>query len=103
MGRRVRRAAWITVAALAAVCTTAAIASARTLYVSPKGSDTHKCTKKAPCKTIRRAVRRAHTGDTVKVRRGKYAQSVKITKNIRLVGAHGAVIDAKGRSNGVLI
>jgi parallel beta-helix repeat protein len=97
------RAALMTASAVGLACAVAATASAKTLYVSPHGSDSHRCTKKAPCKTIKRAVRLAHTKDTVKVRRGTYAEMVKITKDISLVGARGAVVNATGLQNGVLI
>lgn len=46
-----------------------AAAGARTLYVSPNGADSKPCTKKAPCKTIRRALAKALGGATVKVAR----------------------------------
>ncbi len=92
----------VVVAAIAVSASTAAAASAKTLYVSKTGSDANACTKKASCKTIGHAVAQAGRGDTVKVSAGIYAEMVTIGNNIRLVGT-GATIDATGLANGIVI
>ena len=89
--------------ALAAVLSTDALAAGSTLYVSPKGKDTGKCTKTAPCKTIGHAVSIAKKGSTVSVASGTYREGVTITKGISLVASGHPVIDATGQPNGILI
>lgn len=74
-----------------------------TLFVSPTGSDSGACTRKAPCKTIGAAVAKAANGGTVKVERGTYREEVTLTSDISLIGVGKPVIDAAGQSNGVLI
>jgi len=97
------RTTLMTAALLGALCATAGAASAKTLYVSPHGKDTNKCTVKAPCKTIGRAVARARKGDTVSVARGTYAEDVNINKDISVVGVNGPIVNASGLNNGFLI
>lgn len=75
----------------------------KTLFVSPTGSDAGACTKTAPCKTIGAAVAKAARADTVLVKHGTYAEQVTIIKDVVLLGAGKPVIDAAGKSNGVLI
>jgi nitrous oxidase accessory protein NosD len=82
---------------------TAALAAAKTLYVSPKGKDTAACTQAAPCKTIAHAVAKAKKGDLVSVAHGTYAEGVKITKDIAVVGVGKPVVDAAGQANGFAI
>lgn len=98
-----RTAGLTTAIVLAAMCATAAAASARTLYVSTHGNDHHACTKAAPCKTISHAMKVAAKGDTVSVAKGTYREEVKISKEISVVGVHKPVLDAKGKRNGFLI
>jgi parallel beta-helix repeat protein len=77
-------------------------AHARTLFVSAKnGKRFAPCTKKAPCKTIARAVAKAPKHARIFVARGTYREDVKITKDISLVGTGKPVIDAMSLANGV--
>jgi parallel beta-helix repeat protein len=79
-------------------------AHAKALYVSAKkGKKFAPCTKKAPCKTIGRAVAKAPKHARIFVARGTYREDVKITKDIALIGSSKAVINASGLANGVLI
>lgn len=63
-----------------ALCLSAAVssfalaepASARTLFVGPRGSDVSRCSKARPCKSFDRAYRVARAGDLVIVRGGRY-------------------------------
>jgi parallel beta-helix repeat protein len=96
------RASLTAVAAIAVSASTAAAASAKTLYVSKAGNDAKACTKTAPCKTIGHAVAQTRNGYTVKVSAGTYAEMVKISNNISLVGS-GATIDATRLDNGIVI
>lgn len=89
--------------ALAAVLSTDAFAAGSTLYVSPKGKDTAKCTKTAPCKTIGHTVSIAKKGDTISVASGTYREQVAITKDISVLASGHSVIDATGESNGILL
>jgi nitrous oxidase accessory protein NosD len=89
--------------ALVFFLSTAALAAAKTLYVSPKGKATAACTKAAPCKTIGQAVAKAAKRDTVSVAKGTYAEGVTITKDISVVGVGHPVVDAAGQGNGFLI
>jgi hypothetical protein len=47
-------------------------APATKLYLSPRGSDSWRCTYRAPCRTVERAYRRARPGQTVVMRAGSY-------------------------------
>jgi hypothetical protein len=96
-------ASLIATLALAAFLSTDAFAAGSTLYVSPKGQDTGKCTKTAPCKTIGHAVSIAKKGETISVASGTYREQVTITKDISLVGTGNPVIDAAGQSNGIVL
>jgi parallel beta-helix repeat protein len=93
--------------AIAGVCaaagSTAAAASARTLYVATTGNNANPCSAGHPCQTINRAVGVAHAGDTIDVSKGTYAQYVVITKKLRLIGLGHPVVDAKGRDNGFIV
>ena len=89
--------------ALAAVLSTDAFAAGSTLYVSPKGKDTAKCSKPAPCKTIGHTVSIAKKGDTISVASGTYREQVAITKDVSLLASGHPVIDATGESNGILL
>jgi len=82
---------------------TAALAAAKTLYVSTKGKDTAACTQAAPCKTIAHAVAKANKGDLVSVAHGTYAEGVKITKDISVVGVGKPVVNAAGQANGFYV
>ncbi|MDX6658266.1 MAG: hypothetical protein QOH62_3059 [Solirubrobacteraceae bacterium] len=72
-----------------------------TRVVSKSGSDSGNCVG-APCSTIGYAVAQARDGDTISVTAGTYAESVRIEKQLTLVG-HDATIDAKGFDNGIVI
>lgn len=90
--------------ALAVAALTPATASARQfLYVSPHGKDRNACTRKAPCRTIGRAVAKARKGATIVVARGTYREGVVITKDVSVAGTHGTTLDAAGKTNGFLI
>ncbi len=56
------------------------------LFVSSDGSDTGRGTENSPLKTIKAAVSRAESGQTIVLRRGSYAEEVKIpaTKTLAL-------------------
>jgi parallel beta-helix repeat protein len=73
-------------------------ASAATHCVKPGGGSG--CTA-----TISAAVAAANPGDTIFVRPGTYAETVRITKPLSLVGAEQAstIINAAGFANGVLV
>jgi parallel beta-helix repeat protein len=74
------------------------------LYVSAKAKKKNKrCTKKAPCRTIARAIRIAHPGNEILVLRGTYREQVNVAKRVTLVGSGKPTIDATGHVNGVLI
>jgi nitrous oxidase accessory protein NosD len=78
--------------------TTATLASAATLCVSPSG--------KGGCKsTISAAVAAAAAGDVIEVSQGNYTEQVTITKSLSLIAAPYAqpTINAKGKSNGIFI
>jgi hypothetical protein len=47
-------------------------APAATLYISPSGSDSSACTRRAPCKSFARGYARARPGQTVIVAAGRY-------------------------------
>jgi nitrous oxidase accessory protein NosD len=100
---RAVRAGSLVAAVFALALGGAAAASASTLYVSPKGKPRAACTKRGPCRTIGVAVARARRGDTVRVAKGTYRAQVTVSKDITLAGARGAVIDAAGHGNGILI
>ena len=90
-------------AVFAVLSSTAAAAIGGTLYVSPRGKDRKTCTKLAPCKTISHAVKLAANGATVSVAKGTYREQVKIAKDISLIGVGKPVINASGKTNGVLV
>jgi nitrous oxidase accessory protein NosD len=90
-------------AVAAVLSSTASAAITGTLYVSPKGHNRGICTKLAPCRTISRAVHLAAPGATVSVAKGAYHEQVTIPKAIRLIGHGQPVINASGKTNGVLI
>lgn len=100
---RAIRAGVLTAAVFALTLAGAAVASANTLYVSPRGKAHAACTRHKPCRTIGVALARARKGDVVRVARGTYRAQVTISKDITLAGARGAVIDASGHGNGILI
>lgn len=100
---RLFRTGLTAVLALVVFLSTAALAAAKTLYVSPKGKDAAACTKTAPCKTIAHAVAAAKKGDVVSVAHGIYAEGVKVTKDISVVGLGNPVVNAAGQGNGFLI
>jgi len=74
------------------------------LFVSPSGNDAStSCAWSAPCRTIGHAVSLAGAGATVVVLPGTYAEQVTIAQRLKLVGKHGATIDATAQTNGVVI
>ncbi len=84
---------------LSAAGTVSAAAKIRT--VSPSGANSGDCSSSA-CKTISYAVSQASAGDTIVVSAGLYSESVTIDKTLAL-RSNGAVIDASGHDNGILI
>ncbi len=78
-------------------------ATATVLYVSPGGSNSHRCTRSEPCRTIGRAVALGQSGAVVKVERGTYREQVILTKRLTIQGEHSPVIDASGYGRGILI
>jgi parallel beta-helix repeat protein len=113
---------WLCVAVAIVVAAPAGAAS-NGRNVSPSGSDTGNCAK-SPCRTITYALSQANAGDRILVAPGRYAESVHVTKQVALlatdsgdegggtlavtIGAAGpvgggAVIDATGFDNGVVI
>ncbi|HUZ29329.1 MAG TPA: DUF1565 domain-containing protein [Solirubrobacteraceae bacterium] len=73
-----RTPALVAIAAFALSPAAADAAGAKFRYVSPRGKDKTKCTQRAPCRTIARAVARAHRGDTIQVGKGTYREDVVI-------------------------
>lgn len=90
--------------ALALAWTCASEAGARTLHVSPTGSDNAAGTSRAPFRTIARALHRAGPGDKIIVRQGVYPGPLRIVKGgterrpLEIVSEHGglAIIDGSG-------
>jgi hypothetical protein len=74
-------------------------ASARSEYVAKSGSDTGKCTRRSPCKTINYAISRATRGDTIHVAKGTYHQTVNVNKAVTILGAGASstVLNGAGR------
>jgi hypothetical protein len=77
-------------------------------HVATTGSDAGSCLSK-PCATIDYAIGQASAGDTIKVARGSYHQTVQITKPIRLLGSgsnkttlNGSGLDPGGSFYGVV-
>lgn len=73
-------------------------ARAATLHVAPSGSDTAAGSEHAPLATIGRAAALARRGDVVRVRAGRYAETVTLTKAVDGVvfrGLAGARIDGE--------
>jgi parallel beta-helix repeat protein len=64
-------------------------ASGHTLYVSPSGTDVNNNCQASlnPCQTIDYALTQAPSGATIKVQAGTYAEQVKITRPVTIIGA----------------
>jgi parallel beta-helix repeat protein len=86
---------FVCAAVIALVITAGAGAAGTTRHVSPTGTDAGDCTA-SPCRTISYAVGQANAGDTISVAAGTYAESVSVTKTLKLIG-HDATIDAAGQ------
>jgi parallel beta-helix repeat protein len=93
----------VSAAAAAAVAGSASARSHRTLFVSPHGHDTAACTHRHPCKTISRAVAKAHRGDSIKVAPGAYREQVVVDKKLDIGGQSKPVVNALGQTNGFRI
>jgi parallel beta-helix repeat protein len=78
-------------------------AARRNLYVSPHGTPGGPCSPGRPCSTISRAVSIAKAGATINVAAGTYKESVAVRKRVKLVAQGDAVIDATGKTNGILL
>jgi hypothetical protein len=74
-------------AALSDVSAVARGATARSEYVSTRGTSTGNCTKRLPCKTINYAISRAINGETIHVEKGTYHQTVDVNKAVTILGA----------------
>src|SRR5205807_8452467 len=72
-------------------------------FVSPHGHDTAACTHKHPCKTIGRAVAKAHRGDSIKVAPGTYREQVVVDKKLDIGGQSKPIVNALGQTNGFRI
>jgi parallel beta-helix repeat protein len=92
--------------------------------VSPTGTDSGNCAK-MPCRTIGYAISQAKPGDRILVQPGRYAESLQVTKSLKLLATDSkdgddggalapvtgaaaesspdVVIDAAGHDNGVVI
>jgi nitrous oxidase accessory protein NosD len=97
--------------AVAIVVAAPAAAASNGRNVSPDGTDTGNCAK-TPCRTIGYALSQANPGDRILVAPGHYAESVHVTKQVALLslagpdesgGDGGAVVDATGFDNGIVI
>ena len=73
------RLIWL-ILAFALACTGVGVASARTIYVSPTGSDAAAGTTRSPMRTLAQALHRAGPGDKIIVRDGTYPEIVRILK-----------------------
>jgi hypothetical protein len=64
-------------------------------FVTPTGTNTGTCAKKAPCKTISFALTQTASGGTVNVAAGTYAENLVVTGNVTIsgAGAGNTVID----------
>ena len=86
-----------------AICTSGN-AGTRIVYVSPKGSDAHSCSRSAPCKSFDRAYRVAAPGQTIQLAGGTYGpqlirvdvSKVHATRNVVFKPAPGAVVRLAG-------
>ena len=93
----------VSAAAVGAVAGSASASSHRTLFVSPHGHDTAACTHKHPCKTIGRAVAKAHRGDSIKVAPGIYREQVVVDKKLNIGGQSKPTVNALDLTNGFRI
>lgn len=103
-GRRL--AAWALVAcalAGAAAGCGGTKSSVSALYVSPRGSNNHSCTRSKPCRTIGHAVALSRAGDVIEIAPGTYSEEVVLTKRLTIQGEHSPVINASGHGRGILI
>jgi hypothetical protein len=64
------------------------LAAGNTLYVKMTGSDWSSCTAATPCRTIKRAVLVAASGDTISLGAGTFIETGTITidKNLTIAG-----------------
>jgi parallel beta-helix repeat protein len=77
---------------------------ARVLYVSAHAKKAgHRCSRKAPCRTVAQAMRIAGRGSEILVEHGVYREEVRVTRMVELLGRGRPVIDAKGRANGIVL
>lgn len=68
-------------------------ASASYFYVSPSGNDINSCTQASPCKTIKRGISQAQSGDIVIVEAGTYREYVLVNKPITIRAEGDVIID----------
>ncbi len=104
-----RKARFLAACCLGAACALliagTAAAAPRVLYVGGAHAkkSNKRCTAKAPCRTIARALKAAHAGARIIVRHGTYHEMVVLNKRIALVGTGSPTIDATGLKNGILV
>jgi hypothetical protein len=74
-------------------------------YVSPTGTDNNVCSRQQPCRSIRRAIRVATSGDTIQIAAGTYSENLTINKNLIIKGAGvgGTTLDGRGTDSVVRV
>lgn len=65
-------------------------------YVSTSGTDSGNCPKSAPCKTINYAISKAASGETIRVEKGTYHQTVDVNKPVNILGASASSTTING-------
>jgi hypothetical protein len=83
----------------------APIASAKTLYVNGvSGNNLNNClSTTTACKTIRRAILLAASGDTIRVAAATYKENLTIARNLTIVGAGAATTIIDGRRSSTVV
>jgi nitrous oxidase accessory protein NosD len=83
----------------------APIASAKTWYVNGvSGSNLNNClSTTTACKTIRRAILLAASGDTIRVAAATYKENLTIARNLTIVGAGAATTIIDGRRSSTVV
>jgi predicted outer membrane repeat protein len=72
-----------------------------TLYVAPGGNNANSCLAlAAPCATIDAAIRKAASGATILIAPGDYRGSVRIDRNLALIGAGADTTSTDGERDG---
>jgi hypothetical protein len=71
-------------------------AARATLYVSPRGSDLHTCTRTAPCLSFNRAYRAAKPGQIVQIAGGSYGRQLMLPDPLKRSSKHVTLRPARG-------